>query len=100
MRRSPNRPRRPERSLIGSNRPVHDLVLRNGRIVTPSGIIDGSLAVDGETIAEIGADVGDGRRIIDVGGKLIFPGMFDPHMHLGSGDERTYEDMSDCFAHD
>lgn len=81
---------------------MHDLILKNGLVVTPTGLLEGGVAVDGETIARVAPthDLGAGRREIDVQGKIIFPGMFDPHMHLGSGDERTYEDMADAFAQD
>lgn len=81
---------------------MHDLIIRNGRVVTPCGIIEGGVAIDGETITEVAASraLGVAHREIDVDGKVIFPGMFDPHMHLGSGDERTHEDMADCFAQD
>lgn len=82
---------------------MHDLILHNGRVVTPSGVLEGGgIAVDGEKIVAVGASsmLGEAHRRIDVGGKVLFPGMFDPHMHLGSGDERTYEDMTECFAED
>ncbi|MBM3464003.1 MAG: hypothetical protein FJX76_18060, partial [Armatimonadetes bacterium] len=79
---------------------MHDLVLKNGLVVTPTGTLEGGVAVVGERIAAVGAALGPARREIDVSGKVIFPGMFDPHMHLGSGDERTYEDMAECFAED
>jgi dihydroorotase-like cyclic amidohydrolase len=81
---------------------MHDLLLKNATVVTPQGLLYGGVAIDGETITSVGADATLGRahREIDLQGKVIFPGVFDPHMHLGSGDERTYEDMTDCFAED
>jgi dihydroorotase-like cyclic amidohydrolase len=81
---------------------MHDLIIKNGRVVTPLGIMEGGLAVDDGIITEVAAtrSLGQARKELDVQGKVIFPGMFDPHMHLGSGDERTYEDMTECFAED
>jgi dihydropyrimidinase len=59
-----------------------DLVLRNGTIITPTGLVSGDVAIDGETITAVGG-THDGRRIIDAAGKLIIPGGIDPHVHLG-----------------
>ncbi|HUP56040.1 MAG TPA: amidohydrolase family protein [Bdellovibrionota bacterium] len=82
---------------------MFDLVLKNARLVTPAGLIpNGSVATrDGKIVALGGAEgLGASRREIDLEGKVLFPGMFDPHCHLGSGDERTYEYMSESFAQD
>src|SRR3954468_20262022 len=78
---------------------MFDLVLKNAQVVTPQGLVsNGSVAIrDGKIVAFTG---GAARREIDLGGKVLFPGMFDPHCHLGSGDERTYEYMAASFARD
>lgn len=60
---------------------MYDLVLRNGTTITPTGIIKGDVAVDGEIIAAVGGQHG-GRQVIDATGKLIIPGAIDPHVHL------------------
>jgi dihydroorotase-like cyclic amidohydrolase len=80
----------------------HDLALRNGLVVTPQGVIEGGVAVDGEKIAAVGASgaLGGARREIDVQGKIIFPGMFDPHTHLGNGDDVSWKGLADDFALD
>jgi dihydropyrimidinase len=59
-----------------------DLVIRNGTIITPTGLVSGDVAIDGETISAVGGRH-DGRRILDAAGKLIIPGGIDPHVHLG-----------------
>src|SRR5437867_7765103 len=81
-----NTPNRSSSSGLEGAMP-HDLVLRNGLVVTPSGVFEGGVAVDGETIVAAGASstLGPARREIDVHGKVIFPGTFDPHTHFGSG---------------
>jgi dihydropyrimidinase len=58
-----------------------DLVLRNGRIVTPAGIVEKDLAVLGERIASIG-EATRGSQEIDATGKLILPGGIDVHAHI------------------
>lgn len=80
-----------------------DLIFKNGDVVTPGGVLRGvAVAVNGEKIVAIGRpqDLGSAKREIDLDGKVLFPGMFDPHCHLGSGDERTYEYMAESFAKD
>lgn len=64
-----------------------DLTLRNGCVVTPTGVIRGGLAVKGGLITHVGADsaLPLGATDVDVAGKIIFPGLIDPHVHLGLG---------------
>lgn len=78
---------------------MHDLIVKNGVVVTPTGLLHGGLAVDGEIIVEVGADsrLGDARRVIDARGMVLFPGMFDPHFHLGNGDDVGLEAMRGDF---
>jgi dihydroorotase-like cyclic amidohydrolase len=78
---------------------MQDLVIKNGLVVTPSGLLKGGLAVKEEIIVKVGADheLGDGRRIIDAEGGILFPGMFDPHFHLGNGDDVGLEAMREDF---
>lgn len=78
----------------------HDLLMRNGLVVTPHGLVEGGVAVDDGIITRVGPALGSGRREVDLEGRVLFPGMVDPHTHFGSGDERTWEDMADCFAQD
>ncbi len=47
----------------------------------PHGILSADIAVYGEKIASIGT-ARDGREVIDATGKLIFPGVIDPHVHF------------------
>ena len=80
----------------------HDLVIRNGLVVTPTGVLEGGVAAAGEKIVAVGSPgaLGAGRREIDVQGKIIFPGMFNPHTHLGNGDDVSWQGMDDDFARD
>jgi dihydropyrimidinase/dihydroorotase len=63
-----------------------DLVLKNGLVVTPSGILRGGVAVAGGRIAAVGEDafLPPGNREIDLAGKHLLPGVIDPEVHLGS----------------
>jgi N-acyl-D-amino-acid deacylase len=62
---------------------MHDLVIRNGRIVDGTGqaAFGGDIAIDGGIIAGVGGKAGPGRREIDAAGLLVTPGWVDIHSH-------------------
>ena len=62
---------------------MHDLVIRNGQVIDGSGAAAraADIAIDGETITEVGSDVGAGRREIDADGRIVTPGFVDAHTH-------------------
>src|SRR6185437_3654688 len=61
-----------------------DLLIRNGRVVTPQGVGNWTIGVKGEQIAYVGMDDQSlqAGRTIDAGGKLVVPGGIEPHAHL------------------
>ena len=67
------------------------LLIKNGRVIDPANGIDKALDVlvqDG-VIAQVGPidETGD-TKVIDAAGKLVVPGLIDPHVHLREpGDE-------------
>ena len=74
-----------------------DLIIRGGQVVTPMGVGEWDLAVQGERIAAVAAPgtLGDeAGRIIDATGKVVVPGGIEPHAHIsapimGHGDLKT-----------
>lgn len=62
-----------------------DLVIRGARVVTHIGEFHGGVAVQDGRIAAMGADASlpAGRREIDADGRVLLPGVIDPHTHLG-----------------
>jgi dihydroorotase/allantoinase len=60
-----------------------DLVVKNARIVSPRGIVEGGLAVEGGVVVAVAKDshLPEGDRVIDAGGKYILPGVLDGHAH-------------------
>jgi dihydroorotase (multifunctional complex type) len=62
-----------------------DLVLTNGHIVTHAAEFDGGIAVKNGRIVAIGdrEALPSAARTIDVEGRVIMPGVIDPHCHLG-----------------
>lgn len=59
----------------------YDIVIRNGALATPTGLLKADLGIAGETIAAIGQGLA-GREVIDATGRLVIPGGIDPHVHL------------------
>ena len=72
-----------------------DVVVKNGTLVLPSGLWEGSLVIDEGIIIGImksGEPMAD--RVIDASGKYILPGMVDMHVHLrdpGNPDRENFE---------
>lgn len=65
---------------------MFDTILRNGIVVDPlDGVRPADLAVRNGVIAAIlqpGCEA-DTRKVIDVAGKYLFPGIIEPHTHIG-----------------
>lgn len=63
---------------------MHDLVLTGGRVLNPASgrdeVADVAFA-DGK-VSDIGADLGEAARSVDVAGKLVTPGLIDLHTHV------------------
>ncbi|HEY3315139.1 MAG TPA: dihydropyrimidinase [Bacillota bacterium] len=84
-----------------------DLVVRGGTVVGPEGRRRADVGIIGGKIAavvEVGSVGPDGlgerdglgaREVVDAGGRLVFPGAIDAHVHfgLGSGDAATADDF-------
>jgi len=84
-----------------------DLVIRNiGVLATPIGVVarrgpdqghvlitnDAWLSVDNGLISGVGVGAApDGNEVFDAGGKLVTPGLVDPHTHLVFGGWREHE---------
>ena len=70
--------------------PYADLVLRGGKVVTldPSLAEQQAIAVSGAWIEHLGSDaeleayIGEGTRVIDLGGRLVVPGFIEGHGHF------------------
>lgn len=59
-----------------------DLVVRNGRIFTPDGIVEGDIASTDGRIAAIGHELPAANREIDARHQLVLPGGIDAHCHI------------------
>jgi dihydropyrimidinase len=72
-----------------------ELVLKDGKVVTPTGVLNGGVAIADGKIVAIGADADlpPGHRELKLDGRILFPGLFDPHVHFGFGG-KTFGDDS------
>jgi dihydroorotase len=72
---------------------MYDLVLKGGTVLDPSSGLDGVLdvAVQNGVIARIAPAIApaEAARVIEVGGKLVTPGLIDVHAHVFEGINRT-----------
>jgi len=63
------------------------IAITNGKVFTiTQGILErGTVLIDDGRIAAVGegVEVPDGTRVIDATGKVVMPGLIDPHCHVG-----------------
>ena len=58
-------------------------LLKGGTVVSAAGSCVADVLVDGEKIAAVGEGLAvDGAKVVDVRGKLLFPGFIDAHTHF------------------
>ena len=63
-----------------------DLMIQGGRVVTPEGVAEVDVGIQGEKIAAValpGSLEVEARRAIDATGKVVLPGGIEPHAHIG-----------------
>ena len=63
-----------------------DLVIRGGQVVTPAGVGNWDIGIQGEkivSVSEPGAIDQEAGRVIDASGKIVVPGGIEPHAHIG-----------------
>jgi len=68
-----------------------DLVVKNGMLVSPRGVIEGGLAVDGGIIVSVARtpNLPDADTVIDASGKFVLPGILDGHTHTSLPPENS-----------
>lgn len=71
-----------------------DLLLKGGRAVTPSGIVEADIAVKDGKIAGIGKLDGKAAEIFDVTGLTVLPGVIDSQVHLREPGLEYKEDLA------
>jgi dihydroorotase (multifunctional complex type) len=80
-----------------------DITISNCRIVSPSGIFQGGIAISGEKIVEISTNkvLPEAKQNIDAKSNYVIPGVIDAHCHVGWPDwpiGEAYERDSEAAA--
>ena len=58
------------------------IVLKGGLVVSPKGTRKADVLISGEKIVAVGKHLGGDAEVVNVSGKLIFPGFIDAHTHF------------------
>ncbi len=80
-----------------SNLDAIAFALVSRRLVTPQGVIDGALVVQGERIADIvprrdfGSLAASGLATVEVGSRAVLPGLVDGHVHINEPGHSDWE---------
>ena len=59
-----------------------DLIIKGGKVVTPTGVSIADIGIKDEKIACIADSLDDATEIYDAKGKLVIPGGIDVHTHI------------------
>lgn len=61
-----------------------DTIVKNGKIVTSSNVFEAGIAIEDGKIVQISNErlLPPAEEVINANGKLILPGMIDPHVHF------------------
>jgi allantoinase len=72
---------------------VHDLIVRGGQVVTPSGVVAADVGVTDGAIAAVGPEL-EGASTIDAAGLHVLPGGLDPHVHFNEPGRTHWEGLA------
>ena len=78
-----------------------DLIIRGGRVVTPGGVGELDVGIQGERIAAValpGTLNVEAGRTIDATGKIVLPGGIEPHTHIGIPVPREWSGIPDAMT--
>jgi len=62
-----------------------DMIVKNGDVVTPGGVVRADIGIRGEKIAAVQPGlslVAEAKKVVDAKGHIVIPGVLDVHVHL------------------
>jgi len=68
-----------------------EVVVRGGTIVTPEGMRQADVAIEGGFIRAVESEIPGGREEIDARGLFVFPGLIDVHVHFNEPGHTEWE---------
>ena len=69
-----------------------DIAIKSDRIITPDGIRKAVVLIKDGKIADVAAEIPAGDfPVIDVGNKVLMPGVIDPHVHINEPGRTEWE---------
>ncbi|PYS29262.1 MAG: allantoinase AllB [Acidobacteria bacterium] len=68
-----------------------EVVVRGGTVVTPEGMRQADLAIEGGFIRAVEPEVPGGQEEIDARGLFVFPGLIDVHVHFNEPGHTEWE---------
>src|SRR5215471_2745945 len=73
----------------------YDLVVHGGTLIIPGvGRVRSDVGISGDKIVALAGDLSaGGKDVYDASGKVVLPGIFDPHAHIGN--ERSYDEEAE-----
>jgi allantoinase len=82
----------------GRNLATVDMVIKGGRIVRSDGTSEAGIAIQDGRIVGILANalLPEARQVIDARGKVVMPGVIDPHVHVREPGHVEREDWVTC----
>jgi len=69
----------------------HDLVIRDGTIVTHDGLLSADVAIADGRIAAIGPELTGGSESVDASGLVVMPALIDVHLHFNEPGRTEWE---------
>ena len=79
---------------------MYDLIIKNGKLVTPDRVYETDIAVkDGKYAAFLAPGTeAEATEVIDAEGNLVYPGIIDCHAHLNEPgfDSHALPPLTDC----
>src|SRR5207253_8931530 len=73
------------------SKPLPDLILRGGIVVTPDGVQLADLVIENGKIQAIGRDLPGAPAEIDASGLHVFPAVIDVHLHFNEPGRTEWE---------
>lgn len=72
-----------------------DLIVRGGRIVTPTGVHEGDLGIREGKIVELAPEIAtETRETLEADGRYVFPGIIDAHVHFNEPGRADWEGLA------